>query len=166
MKLKKYLVTLVAMSSLATVIVPSAISVYAQEVHQDKAVEPLFEGFSEVEVQRAIDDFQRFLGLRDISEEDLDAMTSLEKDELIDDYINSLSRRRLAVTKVLAVIASAITIARGVYNGGRYAARQLNARGLLTRAQYRNLRGVYFAAILKAFGILAATGFDNYMMGR
>lgn len=70
------------------------------------------------------------------------------------------------MSTVLATIAAAMAVTRGMYEAGYYAARQLHTRGMLTKEQYKPNGGWWMAGIAVAFGIPASLGFDDYMYNR
>ena len=96
-------------------------------------------------------------------------VTSQNRDQLVlefEDYYNRRPQTRAAMSTVLATIAAAMAVTRGMYEAGYYAARQLHTRGMLTKDQYKPNGGWWMAGIAVAFGIPASLGFDDYMYNR
>ncbi|HLQ40606.1 MAG TPA: hypothetical protein VK118_06550 [Tetragenococcus sp.] len=68
--------------------------------------------------------------------------------------------RREPISAILGAIAAAIAIGRGLYDAGRYAAKQSVSRGWLSKKQYKKNSGKYYWAIVAGFGFFAANEFS------
>ncbi|MBO0480815.1 hypothetical protein [Candidatus Enterococcus courvalinii] len=96
-------------------------------------------------------------------------VTSKNRDELLNGYLEFLSTKphsRVGIEVILGIIASAIAIIQGMYNVGRYAAKQCVSRGILSKKEYKPNGGWIMAGITASFGFPAALGFDDYMYNR
>ncbi|EOH52470.1 hypothetical protein UA3_02596 [Enterococcus faecium EnGen0263] len=96
-------------------------------------------------------------------------VTANNQDELMDGYFAFLATKpggKIALETILGIVASAMAIVSGMYNAGRYAAKQCVSRGILTKKSYKPNGGWIMAGITVAFGLPAALGFDDYMYDR
>ena len=96
-------------------------------------------------------------------------VTPDNQDELMDGYLEFLSTKpqgRIALETIISIVGGAIAIISGMYNAGRYAAKQCVSRGILTKKSYKPNGGWIIAGITAAFGLPATLGFDDYMYDR
>lgn len=96
-------------------------------------------------------------------------VTSENHDALLDGYLEFLSIKphsRVGIEVILGIIASSIAIIQGMYNFGRYAAKQCVSRGIFSKKEYKPNGGWIMAGITASFGFPAALGFDDYMYNR
>ncbi|MDT2734444.1 hypothetical protein SDC9_99556 [bioreactor metagenome] len=79
-----------------------------------------------------------------------------------------LAKNLKVITGLLSVItiSGALAIIQGMYNVGRYAAKQCVSRGILSKKEYKPNGGWIMAGITASFGFPAALGFDDYMYNR
>lgn len=71
----------------------------------------------------------------------------------------------VTVGAVVGIIAGSVSIVKGLYQLGRYSARQAEKRLGLTTKTYKANRWKYRAGIGATFGVTVALGFDDYFYG-
>ncbi|MEY8444749.1 hypothetical protein AALA44_00765 [Enterococcus ratti] len=93
-------------------------------------------------------------------------VTPDNQNELMDGYLEFLSTKpqgRMALETIISIVGGAIAIISGMYNAGKYAAKQCVSRGVLTKKSYKP-KGWIMAGITAAFGLPVALGFEDYSM--
>ncbi len=96
-------------------------------------------------------------------------VTPENREELLNGFIDHLSTQqqsRIALESILAIVGGAIAVISGMYNAGRYAAKQCVSRGILSKKNYKPNGGWIMTGIAVSFGLPAAMGFDDYMYDR
>lgn len=96
-------------------------------------------------------------------------VTLHNQDKLMDGYLEFLSTRpqgRIALESIIGIVGGAIAIVSGMYNAGRYAAKQCVSRGILSKKSYKPNGGWIMTGIIATFGLPTVLGFDDYMYDR
>lgn len=78
---------------------------------------------------------------------------------------NKVLLRQSKAWHIIPIVAAALGIVGVSYAGGRYAARSLNNRGILTKYTYKRFRWYYRSFIFANWGPSVGFGVDDYYMG-
>lgn len=88
----------------------------------------------------------------------------IEMDKAIDEYLNGY-HPQMGVAAVIGVIAGIVGLGTANYQMGKYAAKQVHKRGILSTATYKKYRWQFRAGLPMYIGIPATLGVDDYFYG-